>query len=130
MAYPFTILVTLLAVILIFAVSATVSRARRKHNIASPKTSGNETFERVFRSHANTIEQAVVFFPALWLAAFTSSDALAAGVGALWLVGRVLYVRGYVAEAKKRAAGMMLTGFSTVALVVIALVQLVRSFMA
>ena len=45
-----------------------VGRARGRYGIRAPATSGNEQFERVYRVQMNTLENAIVFLPALWLA--------------------------------------------------------------
>jgi glutathione S-transferase len=61
-------LVTLLTVLVIFIAQVLVGLARAKHGIKAPTTTGNLDFERVFRAHQNTLEQSMMFLPALWLA--------------------------------------------------------------
>ena len=76
------------------------------------------------------MEQLVLFLPALWLFATYVSAPVAAGLGVLFIVGRFVYARGYVAEPKKRGPGTALTALATMILLlgglVGALVQLVR----
>ena len=68
-------LVTLGTIVLLFYVTAMVGRARMKYGIAAPATTGNADFELVFRVQMNTLENTMIFLPALWLfAAFSSSD--------------------------------------------------------
>lgn len=107
-------LVTLLAVFLTLYFSNAVGKLRK--DVKAPATTGNETFERAFRVHANTVEQLVLFLPALWLATPALPDHIAAGIGAVWLVGRILFARGYMEEPSKRSKGMWLTFLSTAAL--------------
>src|SRR5450432_2052159 len=101
----FTALVTLLAVILYFWIGFRVGQARVKFGIKPPATTGNPDFERVFRIQMNTLEWMPIFLPAIWLSAIYVSDIGAALLGMVWIVGRVLYMRGYTEAAKKRETG-------------------------
>ncbi len=107
-------LVTLLAVFLTLYFSNAVGKLRKE--VKAPATTGNETFERAFRVHANTVEQLVLFLPSLWLATPALPENIAAGIGAVWLVGRILFAKGYMEEPSKRSTGMWLTFLSTAAL--------------
>ena len=66
---------------------------------------GEPDFERVVRVQQNTLEQLVFFLPLLWLFSFYVSPLWAAGVGAIWLVGRIVYAWGYYQAAEKRTIG-------------------------
>ncbi len=79
--------------------------ARAKYKIEAPAVIGHPDFERVFRVQVNTLEQLVAFLPALWLFALYVSPAWASVLGAVWIVGRVLYAVGYVPAADKRGPG-------------------------
>ena len=46
-----------------------------------------------------------IFLPSLWLFAFYISDAWAAALGALWIIGRAIYMRAYATAAEKRGPG-------------------------
>ena len=98
-------LVILLALFEYFAFSALVGRARGKYGVKAPATSGNDMFERYFRVHYNTLELLVAFVPALWIAAMYWNPAWMAAVGAVYLVGRLLYLEGYVRDPKARSIG-------------------------
>jgi glutathione S-transferase len=67
--------------------------------------SGQPDFERVFRVQMNTLEWMPIFLPSLWLFAIYISDAIAALVGLVWILGRVLYMIGYSKAAAKRGPG-------------------------
>lgn len=82
-----------------------VGRARGRYGVKAPATSGHEIFERYFRVHYNTMELLVVFVPAAWLFGLYVSPRWGAGIGAVYLVGRVLYLRGYVKDPAKRELG-------------------------
>ena len=86
-----------------------VGMARGKYGVEAPATTGHPVFERHFRVHQNTLEQMVVFLPALWLFAQFVSPRLGALLGAVFIVARFLYERGYVEDPKKRSTGAMLT---------------------
>ena len=57
----------------------------------------------------NTLELLVVFVPSLWLAARYWSPLVVAAIGAIYLVGRVLYFRAYVSEPAKRGIGFVMS---------------------
>jgi uncharacterized MAPEG superfamily protein len=101
-------LVTLAALTLCFATAAVVGRARGRYGVAAPATSGHEMFERAFRVQMNTLENAVIFFPALWLCALFFGPLTATAFGALWLVGRIWYAAAYLREPKTRGGGFVL----------------------
>ena len=103
--FHFTALVTCLSILAYFYTSILVARARVAFGIKAPAVSGNPDFERVFRVQMNTLEWMPVFLPSLWLFAFYINDALAAALGVVWIVGRVLYMTGYSQAAAKRGLG-------------------------
>jgi uncharacterized MAPEG superfamily protein len=123
-------LITLLALLQFVWFGFLVGGARVRYGVAAPATTGNEIFERYYRVHMNTLELMVVMLPSLWLAAQYWSPQWVAGVGAVYLVGRVIYLKGYVADPKKRGAGYGISFLPTVALLVAGLIGVVRSLLA
>ena len=111
-------IVTVVALLQFFWFGWQVGVARGKYGIAAPATSGNEMFERVFRVHMNTLEQLVVFLPALWIFASFVSALWAAILGAVFIVGRAIYAVTYVKDPKKRSAGFALTALPELALLI------------
>ena len=103
--FHFTALVTCLSILCYLYTSILVSRARTAFGIKAPAVSGNPDFERAFRVQMNTLEWMPIFLPSLWLFAFYINDALAAALGLVWIVGRVLYMTGYSQAAAKRGLG-------------------------
>ena len=85
-----------------------VGRARGTYGVAAPATGGHEMFERYYRVQMNTLEQLLVFLPALVLFAHYVHAGLAALLGAVFILGRWLYFRGYVADPKKRELGFLI----------------------
>jgi glutathione S-transferase len=122
-------IVTVVALLQFFWFGWQVGVARGKYNIAAPATSGNEMFERVFRVHMNTLEQLVVFLPALWIFASYVSSLWAAILGAVFIVGRAIYAVSYVKDPKKRSAGFALTALPELALLIGILVWAVMALM-
>ncbi|MGE0152395.1 MAG: MAPEG family protein [Reyranellaceae bacterium] len=105
MPYPLAAAVTLLSALLYAATIVMVGRARWRYGIKAPAIAGHPAFERLHRVQANTLEQMPVFLPALWLAAITVSDALAAALGALFVAFRILYAVLYLRAAEARGYG-------------------------
>src|SRR5271156_6523553 len=108
--YQYTALVTLLAVLFYVVTSMQVSRARVIYGVKLPAISGNADFERVFRVQMNTLEWLPIFLPSLWLFAVYVSDAIAAAIGVVWIIGRILYMIGYAKAADKRGPGFAIQG--------------------
>jgi uncharacterized membrane protein YecN with MAPEG domain len=102
-------IVTVFALLQFVVFGALVSRARGKYGISAPSVSGHEMFERYYRVQMNTLELLVVFVPSLWLAARYWSPLVVGAIGAIYLVGRVLYFRAYVSEPAKRGTGFVLS---------------------
>jgi uncharacterized membrane protein YecN with MAPEG domain len=111
-------IVTGLALAEYMALTMIVGLNREKYGVAVPATTGNEIWERHFRVQQNTVEQLVVFLPALWVFGSFTSAPIGAGLGLLFVVGRALYAIGYVADPSKRATGFMLGFLANVALVI------------
>jgi len=114
-------IVTLLALLLYVTMSLRVGQARAKYDVPAPAISGNEDFERLFRVQANTLEWLPLFLPSLWLFAvywndLDKHDFVAAGVGAVWIVGRYLYMTGYTRAAGARSAGFGVQALATAVL--------------
>ena len=119
-------IVIVLALLEYVVFGALVGRARGLYGVQAPATSGHEIFDRYFRVHYNTMELLVAFVPAIWLFGLYVSPPWAAILGAVYLVGRVLYLRSYVADPAKREFGFGLSVAPTFILLVGALVGAVR----
>lgn len=109
-------LITVSALILYFVVTINVSRARFKHKVSPPQMTGNPDFERVLRVQQNTLEQMILFLPSLWLFSQFISPIWGAGIGAVWIIGRILFAWGYYQAAEKRAAGFGISSLAILAL--------------
>jgi glutathione S-transferase len=114
--YHLTALVTLLAIAFYFFTCINVSRSRTRTGVKVPAMSGHPDFERAFRIQMNTLEWMPIFLPALWLFAIYVSDASAAAIGAIWIVGRIVYFIGYSQAAAKRGPGFAIQAIAAIAL--------------
>lgn len=108
---------TLAVLVMLFWLTFNVGRARARFKIDAPAMDGPPAFLSVLRVHANTVEQLVLFLPALWLCAVFYSDRFAALCAAAWLVGRVLYALGYYRDPAKRGPGFGIALLATVVLI-------------
>ena len=95
-----------------------VGRARGRYGVNAPAVSGHEIFDRYFRVHYNTMEMLVTFVPSIWLFGLYVSPQWAAAIGAVYLIGRIVYLRGYVADPGKREIGFGLSALPIVVLLV------------
>jgi uncharacterized membrane protein YecN with MAPEG domain len=117
----FVALVILLALIEYVAFGGLVGWARGKYGVDAPAVSGHPVFERYFRVQQNTLEQLVVFVPAIWLFGTYVNATWAALLGLVFVVGRLLYLLGYVKDPAKREVGFALSSLAVVVLLLGAL---------
>ena len=98
-------LITVINIMILYVAMVLVGRARARYQVKAPAVSGNVDFERVFRAHQNTLEQTLMFLPALWLATLYCNETYAAWLGYAWLIGRTWYLFGYIRPGGNRSAG-------------------------
>lgn len=108
LSHAYVALVTLLALLVYFWMATQVARARVKTGIAHPAMTGDPLLERTIRAHVNTLEWLPLFLGPMWLFAVYVSDVWAAILGLIWIVGRIVYQRGYIADASKRVPGFFI----------------------
>jgi glutathione S-transferase len=113
------LIVIVLALLQFLAFGIAVGRARGRYGVPAH-------FERVFRVQMNTLEQLVMFLPALWLFAQFISPRWAAALGAVYLVGRLLYFLSYIKDPKTRGLGFLLTSLPTLVMLGGVLYEAVR----
>lgn len=98
-------IVSALILIEYWVISYLVGVARGKTGLKAPAMQGAPEFERINRVQQNTLEQLIVMLPAMWLFAFYVRPMIAAGLGVLFLVARIIYCRAYVREPSGRGPG-------------------------
>jgi glutathione S-transferase len=124
-----TAIVTLLIGLFYFYTGFRVGNLRAKHGIVAPATSGHPEFDRAYRVQLNTLEQMGIFLPFLWVAAFypVGWAWLAPLIGFIWLIGRIVYMRGYMADPTKRLTGAMMGGLTSIVLFIVAATGVVQA---
>jgi uncharacterized membrane protein YecN with MAPEG domain len=127
MQHRWVALVTLLALLTYFWMSTRVPVARNKCGIRAPAMTGDPLLERTIRAHYNTLEWLPLFLVSLWLFAIYWNELVAAAVGVVWIVGRILYALGYAADAGKRGPGFLIQAVATAVLLFGSLGKIVYS---
>ncbi len=113
-------LVTLATLALLFGCAWYVGIARGRYKVDAPATTGPVEFERAYRVQMNTLENAVIFLPALWLAALYFSPKIAAAIGGVWVLARIWYAVAYARDAKARGTPFVIAFLAWGALMIVA----------
>ncbi len=121
-----TVIVTFLALAQYALFGVQVGGMRGKHGVTAPATSGHPEFERMNRVHINTMEQLVLFLPALWMHALYANPLWGAIIGMVYIVGRFIYRASYLKDPSTRHNGFTLTIVPSLVLLIWALVAAVQ----
>lgn len=113
---PYVHIVIALALVEFFYFAIAVGQARDRYNVPAPAVTGNEVFERYFRVQMNTLEQLVILIPSILMFGQYLSPYIAAGLGVVFLIGRLVYFFAYVKDPKKRELGFTLSVIPTIIL--------------
>jgi glutathione S-transferase len=90
-----------------------VGMMRQKHGVAAPGMQGADEFERALRVQQNTLEQLLVFIPAMWIYAYFAQPLWAAGAGVVFILARFIYRSSYLKDPKSRGRGFTLGFLAT-----------------
>jgi glutathione S-transferase len=117
--------VTILIAVFYFYAGFRVGTLRGKHGIKAPRCEGHPEFDRAYRIQLNTLEQMGITLPLLWVSILFPlfGGWIAAALGLVWVISRMLYSASYMADPDKRVAGAMLGGVSNLLLLVTAVVS-------
>ncbi len=124
---PLVHLVIALALTQFFFFLYAVGKARGTYKVTAPATTGNEVFERYFRVQMNTLELLVMFVPSILIFAQYFGAYLAAVLGAIYLVGRLVYFTSYVKDPKSRGLGYGLSVGPILVMIAGAIVGAIRA---
>lgn len=119
-------LVALLAIAQFIFFGVQVAQARGRYGVKAPAVVGHELFERAYRVQMNTLELLVALLPLLYIAARYWPDAYVAVVGAVYLVGRLLYWRSYTRAPASRTLGFVISMTPIMVLLLASLGALLR----
>jgi uncharacterized membrane protein YecN with MAPEG domain len=119
-------LIILLALVQYVVFTVRVGFSRGKYGIEAPDTTGNESWERLFRIQQNTLEQLIIFIPGALIFGATTTGVWVLIPGVIFLVGRQLFAMEYLKDPKTRVLGMSLTLLANAALLIGGLVGIVR----
>lgn len=117
-------LIILLALLEYIFFIGIVGGGRGKYNVEAPATTGDVQWERLFRIQQNTAEQLILFVPGMLGFAHYVSATWAAIIGAIFVVGRVVYYIGYKQGGDKRGPGVLMSIPPNIVLVVGSLIGL------
>lgn len=114
-------IVAMLVVVQYLFFTTLVGRARGQYGVKAPAITGHEGFERVYRVQMNTLELMIALLPSMFVAARFWPAAWVAGVGVIYLIGRFIYWRAYVAAPAARGLGFGLSMLPVLMLLLMAL---------
>ena len=120
-------LLVLLSLIQYIYFAIKVGGSRTKHGVKAPAVTGNEIWERLFRVQQNTLEQLIIFIPAIYIFAFYMSAKWALIPGGMYLIGRQIYSMSYAKDPKTRTIGFSLTFLAQIILVLGGMFGVVRA---
>jgi glutathione S-transferase len=124
---PLVQLVIGLALVQFFFFLFAVGRARATYKVPAPATTGNEVFERYFRVQMNTLELLVMFVPAMFIFSQYFGAYLGAGLGVVYLIGRLVYFTSYVKDPGSRGLGYGLSVMPIMIMVAGAVIGAIRA---
>ena len=125
MGLHWTALMSLAALLVYCWMFFNAGMAREKYKVKAPSMDGPIEFQSAQRVQANTVEQMVMFFPALWMCGFLLSDMWAGIGGLVWVIGRIVYALAYYKDPSKRTLGFMITSLGSVGLTICAGIGLI-----
>jgi len=105
----FVAIVIVLALLQYFVFGLLVGRARAKFDVHAPAVTGHPVFERYYRVHQNTLELMIMFIPAIVLFGYWVRPDLGAGIGFVYVIGRIIYLRAYISDPARRGLGFGLS---------------------
>ncbi len=111
-------IITVLALMQFIFFCMRVGQMRGKHGVKAPDMTGDPEFMRMFRIHQNTMEQLIVFVPALWIFAHYWDPKWGAAIGLIYIASRFVYYLGYLKDPKDRGRGFGI-GFAAITVLLV-----------
>ena len=107
-------IVVLLAIVEYMVFASLVGMARGKYGVPAPATSGDPIFERYYRVQENTLEQLMALIPAMVVYGYYGNAQVAAVLGVVFILSRIVYLLAYVKDPAKRSWGFLPGWLATV----------------
>jgi glutathione S-transferase len=120
-------LVATLSLLQFLTFGALTGNARKTSGLKAPAMTGHDGFERMYRVQMNTLEVLIAFLPSLFIAAKYWPPAIVSLIGAVYLIGRMLYWRAYINPKSSRTLGFFLSLIPTLVLCLMALTGIILS---
>ena len=114
----YTLILILIALLQFIYFTGRAGFTRDKYGVNAPSTSGKTEWECIHRVQQNTMEQLVIFIPAMLTFQMYVSQKWVIIPGVLFIIGRQIYSHLYIKDPKSRGPGVILSFFSNIALVV------------
>lgn len=111
-------IVITLAVILYIGTAMYCGVMRGRHKVMAPSMDGPPAFQRALRIQMNTLETLVPFIPTCLLFGLVIDPVWAAGLGLVWVIGRMIYAVSYSKDPAKRGLGFIIAFSVQLALIV------------
>ncbi len=129
-AYLSSALVTILALALYLYTTIRVGQMRVRHKVKAPAVTGALEFECALRVQMNMLEHLPVFIAVLWLTTiYFGYFPLAAPIlGVMWIIGRALYMDGYMRAPEKREPGFATAMIAEILLLLLALIGVLMTW--
>lgn len=126
MEYTIIVIIAALIQYQLFGLRTGISRP--KYNVQPPKTTGHETWERIFRVHQNTLEQLVVFIPGMLAFTYYVSQMWAVVLGIGFIIFRQYYSHMYVKNPpdRKFPLSFMINNILTLGSLIAVILRLIR----
>jgi len=113
-------LITLLLLLQYIVFMMLTGKARGASDLVAPACVGDLAFEKAYRVQMNTLEQLIVTLPAMWICAQFFMPVVAAALGFVFFVGRILFRNAYVTDPTKRGPGMIMGFLANIGLILTA----------
>jgi glutathione S-transferase len=130
-------IISLLALLLYTYMGINVGRMRGKHQISAPAMTGHPELERAIRVHLNTLESLPALYVSLWIATLFFHPGgmpilawLPPLLGLVWIVGRYLYLQGYMQAPDKRGTGFGIASIAQLLLILLGFIGVIIDWMA
>jgi len=118
---------TILAVLVTLLLGGRVGYLRGRLKIDAPATVGHPQFERAFRTHANTVENLLLFVPLLWTATLFYGGQIPFWLGLAWILSRIIYAFGYAqTNTQMRGPGAGIGFLALIGLSVVSVIGLIH----